>query len=770
MTPEQAAALAAIEAGAAALRQSLTDAPPPPTYTLTAEPPQVNEGAVLTFRLTTTNVAPGTLLPYVLQGVSAADVGAPMSGQIVVGQDGRGSLVVPLLADQSTEGPEAITCVVGDRLASASATIGDTSVSPPPPPLPPPSGLSARVINPGRVVLIGTAITQDRYQRFQSPMILGGDSARIEVRVCDFAAGGGFRAFAAQPYTLLIDGIAAGAQQVSGTDLAYTVNLRDLSPGWHWLDVQGPDTCVPWPIFVKRDGAQVTQWPIVTHSEEMVFPPSGEQIMVHYGMAPATWQPRTQPLPARSWQPTAQAIGRASLALRTISPARYTDIHTPTSIDGVVTTAGRQRYFWGDFTAEIPVWPLLDGPRGRGTVTGPTHLQVGRTAIYFCDPWRVGKIAADGTVTTLAGYRHPGMAANWTAPAAEQRAALELVGDWSAVPIERRGFHELWGMAWDTRTVQQGTGAPIPNPPQPDEPPHDTNPVLFVADSQRNRVCRLEFDGKSHGTPPKVTEFLTGLADPWDVVFDAGVLYVSERKAHRIVAYDAISGQMLRVVVSGADIAGIGSASRLPFRRPGVTLAQCRAEQCVLPEGLYVLDGWLYFGSRIMEQVKRVHLTTGTVEPVCSVLMDNNSQFAKIAVSDGTFGPRGSVFVAHWSVIGYGHPHAYLPDGRAWDLLSGYDMRGQAWPPLSYPTAVAVGGGRIVFGSMGDGLIEMGAATAADKLVDRDRYVRGQAAYWRAGYRLSHGWYGWGHFGLPLPWGVSPDIDYFLQAQGHIKE
>lgn len=158
MTPAQLAVIeaqiaAARSASAALLTQSAAatniaaalqalvdaDAPPPPapTYALTADPPQVNEGAVLTFRLTTTNVAPGTLLPYVLQGVSAADVGAPMSGQVVVGQDGRAALVVPVLADQTTEGVETITCVIstgnGLARASASAAIGDASVTPPPP-------------------------------------------------------------------------------------------------------------------------------------------------------------------------------------------------------------------------------------------------------------------------------------------------------------------------------------------------------------------------------------------------------------------------------------------------------------------------------------------------------------------------------------------------------------------------------------------------------------------------------------------------------------
>jgi hypothetical protein len=37
------------------------------------------------------------------------------------------------------------------------------------------------------------------------------------------------------------------------------------------------------------------------------------------------------------------------------------------------------------------------------------------------------------------------------------------------------------------------------------------------------------------------------------------------------------------------------------------------------------------------------------------------------------------------------------------------------------------------------------------------------------GWHLTHGPGGWGYYGLPLPWGVSTDIDDYLRACGHVR-
>jgi hypothetical protein len=37
------------------------------------------------------------------------------------------------------------------------------------------------------------------------------------------------------------------------------------------------------------------------------------------------------------------------------------------------------------------------------------------------------------------------------------------------------------------------------------------------------------------------------------------------------------------------------------------------------------------------------------------------------------------------------------------------------------------------------------------------------------GFWLTHSDGGFGHYGLPLPWGKSSEIDYYLQCHGHVK-
>lgn len=108
---------------------------PPPTYALTAAG-SVNEGQALVFTLKTTHVAPGTVLPYAVSGVSAADLqGGALSGSLTLDSTGQATLTLSLLADATTEGAETLTVTIGDALAQASATVNDTSTTPPPPPV-----------------------------------------------------------------------------------------------------------------------------------------------------------------------------------------------------------------------------------------------------------------------------------------------------------------------------------------------------------------------------------------------------------------------------------------------------------------------------------------------------------------------------------------------------------------------------------------------------------------------------------------------------------
>ncbi|MFY7856274.1 MAG: hypothetical protein ACOVQT_09060 [Rubrivivax sp.] len=614
-----------------------------------------------------------------------------------------------------------------------------------------------------RMVLFRLYFEGGRYERFQRLVVLRGDTAELEFFGYDWTGNGAARAFLATQYRLLVNGAERASVQVppGATSARITLDLRTLPDGWHDLELAGAtsETCPTLPVYVQRSGLPVNSAtvPVALGTYGLIF----ESPARHWvGRVPARFQPVTRPLAPRETPAFNTTLRRGELVQTQLVPTRPHDVHRLSrNADGLLSTSNVQWYFWSDFVAARPRVPLLDGPRGRGTVGMTTHLQVGRRDIYFCDPWRVGKVRPDGEVVTLVGWRHRGIPSNY----GDKQPDLELVGDWSAIPPARHGFHELWGMAWDARTLAVNEAA-APIPSEDNDKPHLVGPVAFLADTQNNRIVRVQFAPDRRDVPPKVTEFITGLADPWDVVYDNGLIYVSERTAHRLSAFDARTGARVRTVLEGPDYAGVNS-NRFVYRR--VPLAAVRTAPVVAPEGLFVQDGWLYFGSRAMEQVKRVHLADGRVERVADVPMDNNSQFAKIAVSDGTFGPRGSVFVAHWSVLGFGYPHAFLPDGRSWDYIAGSDERGTPWVFSSYPCAVAVGGGRMITGSVTEGLNQFSRALPGDARVDRTRYLNGSKDYLARGLNLLYGHAGWGLYGLPLPWGQSADIDYYLEWNGH---
>jgi serralysin len=97
-----------------------------PTYQLTSSVTSVNEGASVSFNLSTTNVVSGTSVPYAISGVSSADiVGGKLSGTATIGSDGRATISVSIAADNLTEGNETLTVTAGDR--NVAVMINDVS-------------------------------------------------------------------------------------------------------------------------------------------------------------------------------------------------------------------------------------------------------------------------------------------------------------------------------------------------------------------------------------------------------------------------------------------------------------------------------------------------------------------------------------------------------------------------------------------------------------------------------------------------------------------
>lgn len=545
---------------------------------------------------------------------------------------------------------------------------------------------------------------------------------------------------------------------------SFSVNLAGLA-GWYRAVITCPagETSPTWFVWVKGN-ASPTEMPVVGGSYDAMHGSGGPH---KWAMVPARFTPTLVPLPAREHVAFSTAVAPSQLHREYLVPMKGdVDIHrTVKSVDGVVHTFNQQSYAYASLVSQLPSTSLLDGPRGRASLGFVTHLQPGRNGkTYFSDPWRFGRIDADGKLTTLIGWRHGGDIPGDKRP---NTSALELVGDWSAVAD--KGTWEMWGWAWDERTLATDPA----QPPIGGEEPHvGLGPVLFLADTRKNRILRAQFNGHDRSAPAKVTEFVTGVLDPWDVVCDAGKVYVSERGSHRIVAYDADTAAVVRVVVQGASLSHV-DASRFVVR--DASLATIRAQACVGPEGLFIQDGWLYFGSFAMQQIKRVHLTTGVIEVVGEPSFDGNSRFVKIALSDGTFGPRGTVFCSTWSSAHFGMPEAILPNGTKWGLSNPFASdkaisqgRGGYWEAMGYAAAVGVGNGRLIFGTSMEGVAQMSLALPTDPMPDYDKYIAGRNEWEAQGLYLTHGFHGFGYYGLPQP--SSPAIDYYLTVNGTLQE
>lgn len=619
---------------------------------------------------------------------------------------------------------------IADRLRALADEVAALEAPTPPAPEPPaPAQVGRRMLNMERIVAFETWSAGVPYERHQRLDVLSG-VLPFRRRNWSQKTTDTFRP--AKTYTLLIDGAAlAECAMAEGQERGEFVVDPSRFTGWLTLDIGGLSDGETCPVWFAWAGGSSGVMPVCTGSYDVASSPGANHEHV-WLWKPARYAPKAHPLPPRDYQYTATPTTDVRVDL--LVPGTGGNVrHACVSTEGVVSSFNRQAYFFDDLTRKFPRMALMDGPRGVGTLCMPTHIDVGRATqtadpnsapmlnVYVTDPWRLMRVSDSGHVTTLAGYRHRGMPSLWTD---EPGASLELVGDWSAIPEDRRGFHELWGMAWDSDTLKVG-GDPIDG-----REPHLIGPACVVADSQNNRVCRIEFDPRSHDTPAKVTEFWGG-NDPWDVVAWRDEFIVSERAANRIVALDK-AGNLKRVVIQrdpskpGDAVLRVGN----PRKMVGVgSVAELQAQPCLGPEGLFVQDDWLYFGSFVQRQIKRVHLVDGRVELFLTPVLDGNSAFIKFALSDGTFGPRGSAWVQTWSLSNSAHQGATLPDGSRWTLT-----RQVPWGSAGYGSAVGVGGGRLYVGTSEYGLRRYSVGPAWN----RDRYQAEAKTYEAARLDVIH--------------------------------
>jgi len=101
-----------------------------PTYAIGKSLSAVNEGSSVTFTLSTTNVVNGTIIPYVITGVSLADLASgALTGNFTLSGN-RAIATITLAADALTEGSETMTVSLSSGVASASVVVNDTSRTP----------------------------------------------------------------------------------------------------------------------------------------------------------------------------------------------------------------------------------------------------------------------------------------------------------------------------------------------------------------------------------------------------------------------------------------------------------------------------------------------------------------------------------------------------------------------------------------------------------------------------------------------------------------
>lgn len=172
---------------------------PRPQINVSANKQRVEEGDIISFRIQTKGLAPGSLLDYNLNGsgLTPADVGnAPLSGKIAIDRHGNARVTFRSSRDLLTEGPEAISLNVIQAAATPNSTFSFQTLSSRNPdfdrsPYTYPSGALAGQVNPntGDVRLDAIVINGISYN--QSQLQLASAASIITDTAVDPARGGG---------------------------------------------------------------------------------------------------------------------------------------------------------------------------------------------------------------------------------------------------------------------------------------------------------------------------------------------------------------------------------------------------------------------------------------------------------------------------------------------------------------------------------------------------------------------------------------------------
>lgn len=100
-----------------------------PTYVLNANNTTVDEGKIVAITLTTQYLDAGTIVPYVVSGISSSDLtSGVLSGSFTTSLSGQSTILLAISNDQLSEGTETLTFQAGG--STIKVIINDTSKSP----------------------------------------------------------------------------------------------------------------------------------------------------------------------------------------------------------------------------------------------------------------------------------------------------------------------------------------------------------------------------------------------------------------------------------------------------------------------------------------------------------------------------------------------------------------------------------------------------------------------------------------------------------------
>jgi len=702
-----------------------------------------------------------------------------------------------------------------------------------------------------------------RYQRYKKllefktsaivPAVATGTAVPLAVQAIGFAAGGTVLALNAPGYVRIDMGVQAvstdgvvgplnvrASYKITGNEHAGNLSgtFADEADGpilltYFGIDATGNSTkLLTHGAYLNRTGA-AKDHPYCwiqnnTRNWETVrgwgYAPNHQYALVKVAdLATTRVKPITRPVgPAFNTTKAAGQLTRIEVVPGDSS--QNTDNALQVSPDGINNTEARQNYTYADLVLNWPVLPLLDGPRGVCTAPYTTDIVTGRNGKMYCaNPWQCFVMDWQGNKRTLYGLRHK-YPLNWNYTRAGG-PEVEVVGDWdSSIPAGERFAWESWSMAWDRRSLFPiNMTAPIP--PNETEQPHASadvpqfgGPVHFRTD-RHGYILRVAFDGKSHATPAKIVRWCA-VNDPWSVACVGAYLYVWERGLHRISIWSADTpNTYLGDIIADPTASTLGHIDQPSRAWVGQDYPACRLHTIVAPEGGFILDGFIYWGSSAQHEVRRIPVSpdangmlkpTGPYEVACRPTFNEKSFFVYIKGSPGTFGPRGMIAITTWSIANFGRPELFLPvagvaaDGtplshsKAWPwqtygagLIQGRGLvvSGQsAWESDSYGSAVDFGyeGNTAFPGDPAYGALACASANgnisvycASDDTLDGPLLTGTPQANLQASLRRGTTYYQvhnetlFGSYckgpNWALPWGQNPDQDVFMKACGCVQ-